>query len=78
MKECLTTILWMVVWMAFLMSVPSCINLPPPAPMGDGAVRQIGLINWFQDNKQTESLKPKPVTTVKVTDNAIEIRVPKK
>jgi hypothetical protein len=56
----------------------SCFSLPPASRMGDGSIQQIGLINWSQVDQGVVKPKPNPPVTVKVSDNTVEIKVPKK
>lgn len=68
----------LVLSMVSLVASTSCMSPLPPPPAGDGSVQQIGLINLLQDNKQAPATKPKPSTSIRVTDNGVEILVPKK
>jgi hypothetical protein len=74
MKGLLITAGWMVFWVALTLSLQSCINIPPPAPMGDGAVQQIGLINTLSNPPPRQPEKPK--TIVSVTSKSIVIEQP--
>lgn len=76
MKGYLTAIAWMVFWASFAILVPSCINIPPPSPMGDGAIQQIGLLN-FLPASGIATRAPKPKATVKVSDKEVVISYPK-
>lgn len=55
----------------------SCINIPPPAPMGDGAIQQIGLFNYSQDNQRINEPPGSPSARVKVTNDSVEVTLPK-
>lgn len=79
MKGFLATVAWLVGWMIVLTHLPSCINLPPPAPMGDGAVQQYGLINVANESRSGLQEPPPPKNTVvTVTDKGVAITIPKK
>lgn len=78
MKGYLVAIARTAFWVATPISLTSCINLPPPSPMGEGAVQQYGLINVANDSRQGHNPQPKPPTTVSVTDKGIAITMPKK
>jgi hypothetical protein len=79
MKGFIITVGWFLCWAVILMVVQSCVNLPPPAPMGDGAVQQYGLFNIANESRSgVQPPPPQKNTVVTVTDKGVAITIPKK
>ena len=75
MKGFLITMAWLLLWGMVAVAMSSCMGIPPSAAMGDGATKQLGLINVTNHTMGAPPPRPpRPIMTV--MDNGSVIQYP--